>query len=84
MQVSKRLVITKQIPIDNSKDLVNSLDVALAEYYCKDGNYEHGLEIYRKVLSEINSEPERSQVVSKYLSSALEYSHKLMTDKKPV
>ena len=31
VQVSKRLVVKREIPVDNSKDLVNSLDVALAE-----------------------------------------------------
>ena len=34
MQVSKRLVVKKEVPIDYSKELVNSLDVALADYHC--------------------------------------------------
>ena len=34
VQVSKRLVVRKEVPLDNSKDLVNSLDLALAEYHC--------------------------------------------------
>ena len=40
MQVSKRLIVRKEVPIDNSKDLISSLDVAMAEYYCKNENYE--------------------------------------------
>lgn len=35
MQVSKRLVVRKEIPMDNSRDLISSMDVAMAEYYCK-------------------------------------------------
>ena len=35
VQISRPLVIKKEIPIDNSKDLINSLDLGLAEYYCK-------------------------------------------------
>ena len=31
MQVSKRLVVRKEIPMDNSKDLIVSLDEAMAE-----------------------------------------------------
>ena len=38
MQVSKRLVVRKEIPVDNSKDLISSMDVAMAEYYCKNNN----------------------------------------------
>ena len=40
MQVSKRLVVRKEIPMDNSKDLIVSMDVAKAEYYCKNNNFE--------------------------------------------
>ena len=48
MQVSKRLVVRKEIPVDNSKDLISSMDVAMAEYYCKNNNYERGLQILGK------------------------------------
>ena len=48
MQVSRRLVVKKEIPIDNSKDLIQSMDVAMAEYYCRNNNYERGLEILEK------------------------------------
>ena len=46
MQVSKRLVVRKEIPMDNSRDLISSMDVAMAEYYCKNNNYDRVLEIY--------------------------------------
>ena len=32
MQVSRRLVIKKEIPIDTAKDLLYSMDTAMAEY----------------------------------------------------
>ena len=51
VQVSKRLVIKKEVPIDNSKDLVNSLDVAMAEYYCK--NIIARIRILKKVCKRI-------------------------------
>ena len=44
VQVSKRLVITKQVPMDTSKELINSLDVALADYHCCNKNFEKGLQ----------------------------------------
>ena len=58
MQVSKRLVVRKEIPVDNSKDLISSMDVAMAEYYCKNNNYERGLEIFREAIPEIIDEAE--------------------------
>ena len=50
VQISKRLVVKKEIPIDTSKDLVNSLDIALADYHCNNKNYEKGLQIFRETL----------------------------------
>ena len=82
MQVSKRLVIKKEIPIDNSKDLINSLDVAMAEYYCKNNNYERGLEIYREAIPEILDEIDRNSVINQYINQALNYAQKLSLDKK--
>jgi hypothetical protein len=42
MQVSKRLVVKKEIPVDTNKemDLITSMDVAMAEQYCKVNNFE--------------------------------------------
>ena len=82
MQVSKRLVIKKEIPIDNSKDLISSLDVAMAEYYCKNNNYERGLEIYREAIPEILDEIDRNSVINQYINQALNYAQKLSLDKK--
>ena len=35
VQVSRPLYIKKEVPLDYSRELINSLDVAMAEYYCK-------------------------------------------------
>ncbi len=82
MQVSKRLVVRKEIPIDTSKDLINSLDVAMADYYCQHGDYEKGLDIFRETLKEIFNENERINIVNKYLNHALAFSQKLTNEKK--
>ncbi len=82
MQVSKRLVVRKEIPIDNSKDLIMSLDVAMAEYYCKNNNYEKGLKIYREAISQIFDEAERNRVINQYLTYALQNAQKMFNNKK--
>ena len=82
MQVSKRLVIKKEIPIDYSKDLINSLDIALADYYCKNDNFEKGLKIYRETMGTIFNEYEKNMVLNKYYNASLKYAQKLMSDKK--
>ena len=82
MQVSRRLVVKKEIPIDNSKDLINSMDIALAEYYCKNGNYERGLKVFRETLSELYDDIEKNRILGKYLNFALEYAQKLMSERK--
>lgn len=82
MQVSKRLVVKKEIPMDNSKDLINSLDVALAEYYCKNNDFEKGLQTYREVIPTITDEPERNQITNQYINYALQYAQKQYVDKK--
>ena len=82
MQVSKRLVVRKEIPMDNSKDLITSMDVAMAEYYCKNNNFERGLELYREVISEIPDEAERNSVINQYINQAINYAQRLSLDKK--
>ena len=82
MQVSKRLVVKKEIPMDNSKDLITSMDVAMAEYYCKNNNFERGLEIFREVIPTIYDEVERNNVINNYMNQALKYAQKMSSDKK--
>ncbi len=82
MQVSKRLVVRKEIPMDNSKDLITSLDVAMAEYYCRNNDFEHGLKIYREIIPQIPDEAERNKIINQYMNYALQYAQKMFLDKK--
>lgn len=82
MQVSKRLVVRREIPIDTSKDLINSMDIALAEYYCRNNNVLRGLEIYREVIPEIIDVEEKDKITNQYLNFATAYARKLFTEKK--
>lgn len=81
VQVSKRLVVTKEIPIDNSKELVNSLDIALADYYCMQKDYEKGLQLFREAMPHL-VDFERHAVFNKYLNHSLQYASSLSQEKK--
>ena len=81
VQVSKRLVVKKEIPIDYSKDLVNSLDVALADYHCNNNNYEKGLQIYRDIIPEL-LEHEKNNVINRYINHSLQYAQSKVQEKK--
>ena len=82
MQVSKRLVVRKEIPMDNSKDLITSLDVAMAEYYCKNNDFDKGLKTYRDIIPQILDEAERNKIINQYMTYALQYAQKMFVDKK--
>ena len=81
VQVSKKLVVRKEIPMDNSKDLVNSLDIALAEYHCTNKDYEKGLKLYREILPTL-SDVERNLASHKYIDFSLQYAQEKTKDKK--
>ena len=81
VQISKQLVVRKEIPLDNSTDLVNSLDVALADYHCQNKEYEKGLKIYREVLPML-TDYERGSALNKYINYALEYAGSMAMNKK--
>ena len=81
VQVSKRLVVTKEIPIDTSKELVNSLDIALADHHCNNKNFEKGLQLYRDTMP-LLLEHERTNVFNRYLNHSLQYASLLTQEKK--
>ena len=81
VQVSKRLVVKKEVPFDYSKDLIDSLDIALADYHCNNKNYEKGLQIYRETIPKL-TETERQQVLNKYITHSLNYAQSMAQDKK--
>ena len=81
VQVSKRLVVRKEVPIDNSKDLIDSLDLALADYHCSNKDYEKGLPIYRSIMPML-TELERNNVLHKYITHSLQYGESMKQEKK--
>lgn len=81
MQVSKRLIVKKEIPIDTAIDLLYSMDTAMAEYYCNNKDYDKGLKLYREILAQINGD-EADNIVHKYITYSLEYAQtKIKEDK---
>ncbi len=81
MQVSKRLVVKKEIPIDTARDLLYSMDTAMAEYYCQNKDYEKGLKLYRDILAQVEG-VEFENITQKYITYSLEYAQAKMQEKK--
>ena len=81
VQVSRRLVVRKEVPVDNSQELMNSLDFAMAEYYCEHKEFEKGLKIYRDSLYRV-VESERINVMNKYLNYSFQYAGILSQENK--
>ena len=84
MQVSKRLVIQKEVPLNMVKEseLITSMDIAMAEEYCKAGAFPVGLKKFREVIPKIANDRERRLVTNKYLNYAMGCAQKLIeTDK---
>lgn len=83
MQVSKRLIVKKEIPVEDTKELIDSLDVALADYHCSNKNYEKGLQMYKEIIPSL-VESERNSVVNKFITHSLIYAQNLFNEKKYV
>lgn len=82
MQVSRRLVVKKEVQVDVSKELIDSMDVAIAQYHCQNKNFEHGLKIYREIIPTILDDVERRNITNQFMNFSLEYAQKNITDKK--
>ena len=81
MQVSRPLVIKKEIPVENSQEMLSSLDMALAEYYCNKKDFEKGLNLYREGLPNL-VESERSKALNKYINFSLQYAQIMINEQK--
>ncbi len=79
MQVSKRLVIRKEVPLDSAREteLLNSMDIAMAEEYCKVGALQIGLNKFRDTIPKITNENEKRNVINKYINYAMHGGQKL-------
>lgn len=84
MQVSKRLVVKKEVPINITQetDFLTSMDIAMADYYCKNGNFEEGLKKYQDVIPRIQTGRERDDITNKYMNFSIMYAQKLAKEKK--
>ena len=80
MQVSKRLVIRKEVPLDTVKEseLITSMDIAMAEEYCKAGAFPLGLKKFRETIPKITSEHEKRNVMNRYINYAMGCGQKLI------
>jgi len=81
VQVSRPLYIKKEVPMDYSKELVNSLDLAMAEYYCKNKDFEKGLKMYRETFPFL-PEQEKNLAIHKYITFAMQHAQNLASEKK--
>ena len=83
MQVSKRLVIRKEIPLNAAREaeLLTSMEIVMAEEYCKSGLAKLGLDKYRDVIPKIINPVQKQAVINKYVNFAIDFGQKLMSSK---
>ena len=81
VQVSKRLVVRKEVQIDNPQELITSLDLGMADYYCNNKNFIKGLELYKNIISKL-PDMEKQQAINKYINYSLQYGQNLMQEQK--
>ncbi|MBQ4115293.1 glycosyltransferase family protein [bacterium] len=81
VQVSRPLFVRKEIPIENSAELLYSLDSALAEYYCENKEYEKGLALYKEILNNL-PENEKFHTINKFINYSLQHANNYSKDKK--
>ena len=81
VQVSRRLVVKKEVPVENAQEMISSLDVAMADYYCCNKNYEKGLGLYKEIISQL-SEVEKNSAITRYINHSLQYGQNLMQEQK--
>ena len=64
VQVSRQLIVKREIPVENNAEMLSSLDVALGEYYCNQKDFEKGLKFYKEIIPSLQ-EPEKGQAINK-------------------
>ncbi len=82
MQVSKRLLVKNGSLVFDTEEYVNSVDVAMAEYYCKANSFDKGLKLYTDVLSKFANPSDRRDILYKYFNYCMLYAQKLMKESK--
>ena len=81
VQVSKRLIVGKPVtlPEEVNDDLIFDIDVALAEEYCKNKEFEKGFEIYERLVRKAFGDIE---LKNKYMRQMKTYADTLLKEKK--
>ena len=78
---SRPLVVKKEVSIDDAGELIISLDVAMADYYCLNNDYKKGLDLYKEILSK-SLGSERNMITDKYINHSLNYGQLLTKEQK--
>lgn len=81
VQVSRPLYVKKEVPLDYSRELINSLDIAMAEYYCKNKDFEKGLKMFRDTFPML-PESEKNIAVHKYITYSMQHAQAMANEKK--
>ena len=81
MQVSKPLIVKKEIIYDSSKEFVVPLDFTMADYYLEQKEDKKGLDIIKKLLPDI-SDDKKEITKKRYVEHALEYGKILQKEQK--
>lgn len=81
VQISKKLVVKNAVTVDNTKELTNALDVSMAEFYCRQKDYEKGLKEFKKIIPYL-CDKERQYAISRYIEHSLNYGGILVKESK--
>ncbi len=81
VQVSKKLLVRNEVTVEDTKDLTDSLDLALANYYCSTKQYERGLSEYKKIIPFLTGS-NRTSAIRNFIEYSLNYGGILFNDKK--
>ena len=81
VQVSRKLIVGRPVtlPEEVNDDLIFDIDVALAEEYCKNKEYEKGFEIYERLVRKAFGDLE---LKNKYMRQMKAYADTLLKEKK--
>ncbi len=81
VQVSRKLIVGKPVtlPEDVNDDLIFDIDVALAEEYCKNKDYEKGFELYERLVRKAFGDIE---LKNRYMRQMKMYADTLLKEKK--
>ena len=81
VQISKKLVVKREVALDGAQELADELDLAMADYYCSKKDYVKGLAEYKRMFSK-SIESQKKTILQKYIDYSLLYASQLMRESK--